>query len=153
MTITESKRILVSWNGRSDLSASHENAQADRGPVACAIATQDFNLAVLLSDFPERETTLYVEWIRRKSPCLIEFHVVELANPTKYDAISTIVVERIQAILACHGLSSKLTFLLSPGTPAMAAVWIVVAKTRFDAELIEASRQRGVQPVHIAFEV
>ncbi len=41
----------------------------------------------------------------------------------------------------------QLTFHLSPGTPAMAAVWIILGKTRFPAELIESSREHGVRTV------
>lgn len=136
--MTVSKRILLSWIGRSDLRAGLDDTHADPGPLACAIATQAFDLLVLLSDFPETETDAYVEWLKGKANCPIEFHVVGLVNPTDYGAIYAIVVERVRAVLKCHGAASKLTFLLSPGTPAMAAVWILVAKTRFDAELIEA---------------
>ncbi len=45
------------------------------------------------------------------------------------------------------------TFHLSPGTPAMAAVWIILAKTRFPAELIESSIQHGVRTASIPFDI
>ncbi len=45
------------------------------------------------------------------------------------------------------------TFHLSPGTPAMAAVWIILAKTRFPAELIESSKQHGVRTVSVPFDI
>lgn len=49
--------------------------------------------------------------------------------------------------------SARLTFHLSPGTPAMAAIWIVLAKTRYPATLIESSREQGVKEVNIPFEL
>ncbi len=42
---------------------------------------------------------------------------------------------------------------LSPGTPAMAAIWVLLAKTRYPAQLIESSREHGVKDVHIPFEL
>jgi hypothetical protein len=37
-----------------------------------------------------------------------------------------------------YGPKASLIFHLSPGNPAMAAVWILLAKTRFPAQLIES---------------
>jgi hypothetical protein len=48
---------------------------------------------------------------------------------------------------------AELTFHLSPGTPAMAAVWIILGKTRYSAELIEASKQHGVQTASVPFDI
>ena len=39
--------------------------------------------------------------------------------------------------LAARRSKPEITFHLSPGTPAMAAIWIILAKTRYGAELIE----------------
>ena len=47
----------------------------------------------------------------------------------------------------------RLTFHLSPGTPAMAAVWILVAKTRHGAELIESSKKHGVHTASVPFDI
>jgi DNA-binding NtrC family response regulator len=51
------------------------------------------------------------------------------------------------------GEKASLTFHLSAGTPAMAAIWIIVAKTRFEAELIESSKQKGVETVDVPFDL
>ena len=55
--------------------------------------------------------------------------------------------------LADIGHGSSLTFHLSPGTPAMAAIWIILAKTRLPAELIESSRQQGVRTASFRFDI
>jgi len=39
------------------------------------------------------------------------------------------------------------------GTPAMAAIWIILAKTRFPAELIESSQQAGVVTASVPFDI
>lgn len=46
-----------------------------------------------------------------------------------------------------------MTFHLSPGTPAMAAVWILIAKTRFPAKLIESSKEHGVRVASLPFDI
>jgi len=45
------------------------------------------------------------------------------------------------------------TYHLSPGTPAMAAVWIIIAKTRYPATLIESSLKGGVKVASIPFDI
>jgi transcriptional regulator with PAS, ATPase and Fis domain len=52
-----------------------------------------------------------------------------------------------------HAGPVEFTFHLSPGTPAMAAVWILIAKTSFPAELIESSREHGVRTANVPFEI
>src|SRR5262249_22668940 len=46
-----------------------------------------------------------------------------------------------------------LTFHLSPGTPAMAAVFVLLSKTRFSAELIQTSKERGLEKASVPFEM
>lgn len=47
----------------------------------------------------------------------------------------------------------SLTYHLSPGTPAMAAVWIILAKTQFPATLIESSKEHGMRIVDFPFDI
>ena len=47
----------------------------------------------------------------------------------------------------------KVTFHVSPGTPAMAAVWVLLAKAKYGADLIESSREHGVRPVVVPFDL
>jgi transcriptional regulator with PAS, ATPase and Fis domain len=47
----------------------------------------------------------------------------------------------------------QLTFHLSPGTPAMAAIWVILGKTRYRAELIQSSRQKGVETASVPFDI
>ena len=55
---------------------------------------------------------------------------------------------------AANGLDyERLVSVLSPGTPAMAAVWIILSKTRFPAELIESSPKHGVRTASVPFDI
>ncbi|WP_342030520.1 sigma-54 interaction domain-containing protein [Paraburkholderia sp. SG-MS1] len=81
-----------------------------------------------------------------------QLHEVELVSPINYAEIYEKVSDELgQARLPRHGV--ELTFHLSPGTPAMAAIWIMLAKTRFPAHLIQTSRQHGLETVDFSFDL
>ena len=47
----------------------------------------------------------------------------------------------------------SLVFHLSPGTSAMAAMWLVLATTKYPAELIASSKEEGVYTPDFPFEI
>jgi transcriptional regulator with PAS, ATPase and Fis domain len=73
-----------------------------------------------------------------------------LSSPINFGEI----YERVVAVLddICKP-GSRLTFHLSPGTPAMASVWILLAKTTYPARLIQSSAQKGVEEANIPFDI
>ena len=52
-----------------------------------------------------------------------------------------------------YGAEADLTVHVSPGTPAMQAVWVLLAKTRYPAELIQSHEQTGVRTVSVPFDI
>ena len=76
-----------------------------------------------------------------------------LSSPTSHADIYRAVIRAAAWVLEKYGKKTRLTFHLSPGTPAMAAIWIIVAKTRFEAELIESSKEKGVATVDVPFDL
>src|SRR4051794_21332234 len=51
------------------------------------------------------------------------------------------------------GISYQLTFHLSPGTSAMATAWVLLAKTKYPARLIQSSLERGVEDAQVPFDI
>lgn len=146
--------ILISWLGRTDLRAVTENNQVGCGPVAQAMRTGRFDRLELLCDYAKDEADAYLDWLRPQTTARITPHPVVLPSPTDFDAIYRHARSvAAQAAADVGGQADHLTFHLSPGTPAMAAVWIILAKTRFPAELIESSIQHGVGTVAIPFQI
>jgi len=146
-------RILFCWLGATDLKAAAGRADIGAGPVAQAAEVGSYGEIVLLNDWEEAEADRYVDWLRQRTPATISLHHVRLSSPTDFGEIhraaSAIVDERLRQ----HGRGTDLVFHLSPGTPAMAAVWILLAKTRFPAELIESSKEHGVRTASVPFDI
>ena len=145
--------ILVSWLGRTDLRAVTETQQVDLGPVAQALQTGRFSRLELLCDYAQDEAAPYLAWLKAQSPTPVTVHFVSLESPTDFGAIYRHAREVVAQVVAGQERGDELAFHLSPGTPAMAAVWIILAKTRFPAELIESSIQYGVRTASVPFDI
>jgi len=150
--MAENKRILFCWVGGNDLKASGK-APDGAGPIANALDERDFDLAVLLSNYDKKQTNDYLRWLKKKVTLDIELHYAKLTSPTNLGEIYEIVTEKIATALDNYGDNTKLTFHVSPGTPSMAAIWILLAKTRFNAQLIESSIQFGVKNLEAPFDI
>lgn len=147
------KRVLVSWIGHTDLRAPVEPDQVGLGPVAQAVLARQFDDVVLLSNYPRDKSQAYLEWLRSRTQAQLSFHHVELSSPTHFGEIYQASVGVLSELGKKYGSSLDLAFHLSPGTPAMAAVWVILAKTRFPAELIESSREHGVRTASVPFDI
>jgi DNA-binding NtrC family response regulator len=145
--------ILLAWIGSADLKAPSEGHEVGVGPIAQALSERSFDEAVLLSNYPEAKTAGYLEWIADRTPGQVLLERRELSGPTEFGEIYEAAVDVLEKLPEKHPEGVDLTFHLSPGTPAMAAVWIILAKTRFPAELIESSRQHGVRTASVPFDI
>lgn len=145
--------ILVSWIGRTDLNAAQGVQNIGHGPIVQAILALPFDHVVLLSDYPPEETKAFLVWlVSVKSLPASTVHVT-LTSPTNFSEIYEAAVAALKSVYAEHGQDSALTFHLSPGTPAMAAVWMLLAKTIYPATLIQSSKDQGVVVADIPFDI
>lgn len=144
--------ILLAWLGNADLKASASRSVGEEGPILGAINALAFDAVHILSDHGQAQSQAYVEWLRQRTSVLATVHLAELTSPTNFEEIlqrSSNVIDEVRRVAPRAGL----TFHLSPGTPAMAAIWLLLAKTRYPAALIESSREQGVKEVNIPFEL
>ncbi|HSU59075.1 MAG TPA: sigma-54 dependent transcriptional regulator [Bryobacteraceae bacterium] len=145
--------VLLAWIGNTDLRAAQGDEQAGAGPIAQALKSKAYDEAFLLANYPNKDVEPFVKWLGQQSRAKLSVRHVALDRPTNFGKIYEAAVALLQAIEKDkHGLPN-LTFHLSPGTPAMAAVWILLSKTRFKAELIESSKQHGVATVSVPFDI
>ena len=114
-----------------------------------------FDRVLLLTNYRLHRSQEYVDWLAKltgmpKPKFTLQW--VELESPINYAEIyEQVLVQLTNAKLPQPGI--KLTFHLSPGTPAMAAIWIMLAKTLFPGSLIQTSRDRGLEVVDFPFDL
>lgn len=147
------KRILVCWIGNTDLKASAGESGVGLGPIAQAAKACPFDLILLLSDHTKDVAATYKKWLVAQTSSAIEVRQHKLPGPTDFGEIYKAATEELAELRTSYGDSAEFTFHLSPGTPAMAAVWILLAKTRFPADLIESSKEHGVRAAQVPFDI
>jgi transcriptional regulator with PAS, ATPase and Fis domain len=147
------KKILASWIGFTDIRASKASAEDGLGPIGQAVKAMEFDLICLISDFNRKEIECYIEWLGKLTEARIVSHKEKLSGPTHFGEIYLVTSKMLNGIRSRYGDDVLLTFHLSPGTPAMASVWIILAKTRFSAELIESSVHEGTKIVSLPFDI
>jgi len=146
-------RLLFAWIGLTDLRAMEGDEGAGLGPIGQALKSMPFDGLALLSNHPRNTNRRYQEWIQDQARIPVFLHEARLSSPTHFGEVYEAAVQAVTTTMPKTGEKSELTFHISPGTPAMAAVWVILAKTRFPATLIESSREHGVRVVSIPFEM
>ena len=146
------RRVLVQWLGHSDLRAmaatlpvaDHTKIldklkgspphEGDRGPIKTLLETREFDEVRLLSNYPADWNKRFVSWLSVNAQLV----KVTLDKPTDYAAIFKIADDELAAIRKRKDWpNTELCLHLSPGTPAMAAVWLLLGKTRYPATFYE----------------
>jgi DNA-binding NtrC family response regulator len=145
--------ILLAWLGFTDIKAAQGDQASGLGPIGQAVVSRNFDRIELLSNLAKSENNHYLKWLRQYADKPTTFHTVPLTSPTNFGEIYEGVVAVIAKLRKQHGSEISFTFHLSPGTPAMAAVWIIISKTRCPAELIESSKQEGVKTISLPFDI
>jgi DNA-binding NtrC family response regulator len=144
--------VLVTWIGATDLKASRGEASAGLGPVAQAVAARKFDRIVLLSNYEKTDEATYQQWLGKKTEATVVVRHERLRSPTDFGDIYRAAAAALGWMTTKYGQEAKLTFHLSPGTPAMQTVWILLAP-RHEAELIQSSREAGVESANLPFEI
>ena len=146
------ERVLLTWVGRTDLDCA-SGKRSGSGPIISALEELPFSHICLLWNYPAEEVAAYQGRLRQLFPDLrIEDREIALSSPTNYAEIYRAAIAATKDLQArLPGL--QLTFHLSPGTPAMQAVWIILGKTSCPAQLIESSMQQGVSVVDLPFDI
>jgi DNA-binding NtrC family response regulator len=143
---------LLCWIGNTDLRAPTEEGAVGVGPIAQACSVRKFDSVVLLTDFTESRVVEYRKWFKRRLECPLAICLKPLSGPTNFGEIYEAAREVVKRVVE-NAPDTELVFHLSPGTPAMAAVWIILGKTRFPAELIESSQKHGVHTASVPFDI
>ena len=162
------KRVLVQWIGLSDLRAmaatlpptkrkqimerigGSPSREGDLGPTKTFLTNQKFDEVRLFSNYESSWNKWFEKWL--KTPVTII--PVDLENPTDYAAITEICDGELSKLKKRKNWEgSELCLHLSPGTPAMSAVWLLLGKTRYPATFYETSRDGKSSIPNIPFDL
>jgi DNA-binding NtrC family response regulator len=146
------RKILIQWIGHSDLRSLAANSSASRckkimdfvrgktpgkddlGPTKTLLNTQSFDEVRLLTNYPKEFNKWLAAWLGG-NPQVVE---VNLDKPTDYATIFEIANGELESLKSSKAwANTDLCLHLSPGTPAMAAVWLLLGKTRFPSTFYE----------------
>lgn len=131
-------RLLFAWIGTADLEAEKNKTE---GPIMGALRQRSFDEVWLLCSWPEEWVLRYQAWLGATGiKARIYRRSINLSQPNAFTEIYEHASAVVGEAIACKRQSPSLTFHLSPGTPIMASVWLLLATSRFPAELIESSR-------------
>jgi len=146
-------KALVSWIGDTDLRASRQEEGVGLGPVGQACTARTFDQIVLLTNYSDRDVSAYRRWLEKIADREVDVRFRPLSSPMNFAEIYESARAVVGEVVNHQKPGVELVFHISPGTSVMTVVWIILAKTRFDAELIQSSAKHGVQTVSVPFEI
>ncbi|MDP2644827.1 MAG: sigma 54-interacting transcriptional regulator [Desulfobacterales bacterium] len=153
--------ILCSWLGFSDINASEKEnfpfETNDMGPIARTLDQNQYKTLLLLDDHKGQMGEKYQAKLAgrlklKKITCEIRLFPVNLSGPTTIGDIYDKTKNVLDTYKKNWDPSPKFTFLVSSGTPAMQATWMFLS-TKYDACLVESSREKGVLPADLPFDL
>ena len=148
-------QYLCAWLGSTDLRAAEgSDLSSGEGPIGRAIRERGYERLLLLSNYDVSRAERYRQWLSSRFSVEVNFEAVALASPMDFTGIYLAVVQELNRLRSLDETrDAPLVFHISPGTSAMAAVWILLSKTLFPAELINSSPERGVETLSIPFAI
>jgi len=146
------ERILLSWIGGNDIDSAKAYPGSPGGPVLATLRAEAFDHAYLLYNYKRQKVAPYLEWLRGQTGTPIDADYCELSSPTDYHEVYLAADRLLDRVSAAHP-AAKLCLLLSPGTPTMQAIWVLLGKTSYRCEFLQSSTERGVQRANIPFNI
>lgn len=139
--------MLISWIGGNDLKAMEGG---EPGPILSTLRAVHFDSVELLCSYPAERARAYIDWLRGHVEVPVQVHHEPLSSPVHFGEIYQAATKHLKQLVPS---GAQLSILLSPGTPAMQAVWILLGKTRYPANFYQSSLEQGVQRIEVPFEI
>jgi len=145
--VAKKQNVLICWIGDNDLKAP---SGVNDGPVLSALKAKSFDKIELLSSYSAEKVKPYLAWLREQVSAQINISYESLSSPVHFGDIYQAANAHLTRL---HNPSTQLSILLSPGTPAMQAVWILLGKTRYQVDFYQSSLEQGVHKIDVPFEI
>ena len=156
------RRILVTWVGHTDLDAWSQDATLSAahrdivkkimkskspaegiGPIKTLLDKEAFNQVQLIGDYDRSLLQQFSKWLKVTAT----IHTVDIKNPTDHSKIYQIVDPILESMNLKRG--DELCFHLSPGTPAMASIWVLLGKSKYPATLFQTHFDKNTKINHV----
>ena len=139
------QKWLISWIGEADKKAPSGAGSRELGPIAGALLHGNvrYDRVCLLNNFDHESGLTFCKWLEEKcrySSDTVDLQKIDLVSPIDYDEIYREVCKHLSG-LGLPREDVELTYHLSPGTPAMATIWVMLSRTRFPAGLIQTTKK------------
>ncbi len=122
------------------------------GPIRTLLAHESFDEIHLLSNYQSFLAEWFAKWLGGNS----KIHQVEIANPTDYASIFRAADTVLASVAKEPGEEgAELNIHLSPGSPAMIAIWVLLGKSRYPATFYQTHDGRAWKtdiPFDLAFD-
>lgn len=152
------KRTLVSWIGHNDLlgmamdlpAAQQKKlldlikrdlpAKKQAGPIRTLVENVEFAEIHLVSNLDHWVNQRFAKWVGGRTT----IHAVQIENPTDYPSIFSAADGVLSKVTGGKREgNSRLCIHLSPGTPAMTAIWVLLGKSRYPATFYQSYAGRA----------
>lgn len=170
-------KVLVSWIGSADLLSVLENAPEDvkekisvktkkrspkkTGPLITLVSERHFDEIHLLCDWDKSIGRFFKDQLVKKSKTKVKVkvHNTTISSPIAYEDILIASDHFLDEV--CRPLTSEdsLFILLTSGTPAMAASWVLLGKNKYNAKFLQTcndnevpEKKKGLPDQHVIDE-
>jgi len=148
------KKTFISWVGRADLDGQDAS---NLGAIARILLDGEYHFddAYLLLNSWLEEKDQYQYWLQSKldeKGLLTRLYIenIHISSPIDY---SSIYRECDLVLRRRNKAESEITLALTSGTPAMIAIWLLLGKGVYNTNLVQVSREHGIQEVTLPFDV
>jgi transcriptional regulator with PAS, ATPase and Fis domain len=146
-----SKTALICWVGGRDLDAA--KGESDKlGPILSTLQARPHRQLHLLYNYDTEQVTAYRDWLAAQLDIDIHLYEADLRSPVHYRDIYE-EASRLMKRLVKELTADEISVLISPGTPQMQSVWILMCKTTYAVSMLEASEEQGVGDVDVPFDI
>lgn len=151
------KKLLISWLGITDLKAAGQlpvriDENIGDGPILSALNTIRFDELHLLHDQVKPLADNYIAWLDVHVSIKIISCPVTLSSPIDFGDIHYSLDSYLQQ-LTSQDNSIDISLHLSPGTPSMTAVSILLGKTKYNTRFVQSTKEKGGEFVNIPFDI
>jgi transcriptional regulator with PAS, ATPase and Fis domain len=151
------KKILISWLGIADLKASSQiftkpEELIGEGPILGALKNLKFDELHILYDQEALKAEAFKSWLNEQVSIKIILIKCVLSSPIDFGEIHHALDGYLKELIDKNS-NLDISIHLSPGTPSMTAVSILLGKTKYNTRFVQSTKEKGGEFVTIPFDI